>query len=94
MLDAITEYVGDDYRKKIAYRLVDRLYWNGQARGSYIPIGLFGYVSQMSKKNMSQNTFMKKHVFSKVDHVPGFCIIFLLMTCRFFFHNFLLNAFT
>ena len=51
MLDAITEYVGDDYRKKIAYRLLDRLYWAGQARGEYIPIGLFGYISQMSKKN-------------------------------------------
>jgi len=51
MLDAITEYVGDDYRKKIAYRLLDRLYWTGQTRGEYIPIGLFGYISQISKKN-------------------------------------------
>tara|TARA_B100000131_G_C17984771_1_gene560109 strand:- start:37 stop:234 length:198 start_codon:yes stop_codon:yes gene_type:complete len=54
MLDNVQEYfdsIAHDYRKKIAYRLLDRLYWKGQARGSYIPIGLFGFVSQMSKKN-------------------------------------------
>ena len=51
MLDDVQEYIGDSYRKKIAYRLVDRLTWNRNAKDRYIPIGYFGFISQMSKKN-------------------------------------------
>jgi len=49
MLDDVQEYIGDSYRKKIAYRLVDRCTYRGKDK--YIPIGIFGYISQMSKKN-------------------------------------------